>query len=370
MQIKKDVDDLKARLKIPKLDAASFTRSLINPYINPYLQKAETYKDLALKYMPPKFKNKSGNEDELVQPTPRVEGVSYEFGRPNSYPLFWAKKISISSQAGASPDSGNISGQLLNVTTHQRLTGHPTELKLSGDLPSLGVMKFSSLASFSNVGPEPVVKANVNVEQYQLNDLSFLSTPEASLGIKKALGSFQVNTTLNGFKNLEFRIDNSFSNPEYLIDSNNAEMKKILDEVFAGIPQITIEASGAGAIPKLPLFIKSNLGDELAKGFQKQINARVEELKKQIQAYVDSQVGQAKAQAEAELAKIKNQVNGEIKKIQDQANSEKQKAEAKVNQVKKDSEEQAKKSVENEAKKLLGDDAQKKIDDLKKKMGW
>ncbi|HWU43134.1 MAG TPA: TIGR03545 family protein, partial [Bdellovibrio sp.] len=91
-QVKIDIKSLEQHFKIPQLDAKALTMVVFSRYLEPYKAKFFRYKALAEKYLPPKYLKKgvpkSKEEEVAIQPHPREKGITYEFGRLNSYPLF------------------------------------------------------------------------------------------------------------------------------------------------------------------------------------------------------------------------------------------------------------------------------------------
>ena len=79
-QIRKDTETFKSHLKIPKIDAAGFTKSLFLGYLTPYTEKLDRYKLMAQKYIPPKYSRmldgktntKKEKHDDEIQPHPRA----------------------------------------------------------------------------------------------------------------------------------------------------------------------------------------------------------------------------------------------------------------------------------------------------------
>lgn len=363
-QIKKDIKDLEAHFRIPKIDAKSLSRAIFMKYLSPYLNKANHYKQLAEKYVPPKFmKKKNGEavEDDSIQPHPREKGISYEFSRPNSYPMFWIKRTAISSQAGASKYAGNIAGEILDITSNQKLTGKPTVLNIKGDFPAMEVSGFNAQATLDNRKTESEIKFLMNVGSYALNGKELVSSPDVGIAFKKAYGNLKLNGSLIALKNFSMNLDNQFSKIDYDISAKNEVADQILKAVFAGIPVVTLDAKLSGNLPSIDSDVNSNLGGELQKGFEKQIQAKIDEAHKKIQAYIDTQIGTQKAQVDAEMNKLKNTANQEIQKVQSQLDGQKKQAESKVDQAKKDASRQGQKKLEEEGKKVL--------DDLKSKFG-
>lgn len=361
-QVKTDVKSLEQHFRIPKLDAKAMTMAIFNRYLGPYKAKFYRYKSMADKYLPPNLLKKDKKEEEVVlQPHPREDGISYEFGRPNSYPLFWIKRTAVSSQAGLTPEAGNIKGEILNITSNQRLIGKPTVANISGDFPAQEILGFLTHISLDNTQEESKVDYQFKVGSYKISGKELVQSPEAQIAFNTATGSLAVNGTIVGLKNITVAMDNKFTKIDYLVSAKNEIADQILKTVFAGIPVVTLTVDGQGVIPNIPLSINSNLGPELQKGFEKQIQAKIDEARKKIQAMVDEEIGKQKNQIEAQLKQLQGQFDKEVKRAQAQLDDQKKQAETRM--------EQAKKDAENQAKKQLEKEGQKKIDELKKKFG-
>lgn len=373
-QIKKDVAALEARFRLPKLDAKAISRSLFKQYMDPYLAKLNRFRSVVQKYAPPNVVKKGSKEpDVAMQPRPRTKGVSYEFGRPNSYPLFWAKKISVSSKAGAEPGAGDIAGLITDLTTHQVLIGRPTVAKFTGNFPNDGIQDILAQLSLDNTKEASVVAFDFNVGAYPVSGREVVSSPDVKLAFANAVGSLQSKGTLVGLKELDFKLANRIQQVKYDVTAANETVQEILRGVFDGIPTVTVDADVAGTLPEMAVEVQSNLGHEIQKGFEAQLKRKVEEAKAKIQAYVNEQIGAEKAKIDAEIAKLKNQGEAEVKKVQAQLEAQKTQAQAKVDQAKKDFENQtqaALKKEEEKAKAGVQKEAEKAAEDLKKKLGW
>lgn len=362
-QIKTDIKTLEQHFRIPKLDAKALTMALFNKYLQPYKAKFYRYKAMADKYLPPNLlkKNREKEEDVVVQPHPREKGISYEFGRPNAYPLFWVKRTGISSQAGASPEAGNIKGEILNITSNQKTIGKPTTLNVAGDFPAQDITGLELQVVLDNRKPESMIDFNAKVASYAIAGKNLIESTEVEIAFEKANGRFDLKGQLAGLKKLNLTMENNFSNINYKVSAKNEIADQILKSVFGGIPLVTLSVDAQGVIPSIPLAINSNLGSELQKGFEKQIQAKIDEARKKIQALIDQEIGKQKAAVEAQLNQLKGQFDQEIKKAQAQIDSQKKQAESRV--------EAAKKDFENQGKKQLEKEGQKALDELKKKFG-
>ncbi|WP_413580559.1 TIGR03545 family protein [Bdellovibrio sp. HCB288] len=362
-QIKVDIKSLEQHFRIPQVDAKALTMAVFNRYLEPYKAKFFRYKSLAEKYLPPKFTKKGANKEEevAIQPHPREEGISYEFGRPNSYPMFWAKRTAISSQAGLTPNSGNIKGEILDITSNQRLIGRPTIATVAGDFPAMEILGFLLRLSLDNRQDDSVIDYQFKVSSYAITGKDLVQSPDVKIAFNKANGELGIQGKLVGMKNLSVDFDNKFTKIDYNVSSTNNIADEILKAVFAGIPVVTLTANGQGDLPNVPLSINSNLGPELSKGFEKQIQAKVDEARKKIEAYVEQEIGKQKAEVEAQINQFKGQFEKEVKKAQEQLDSQKKQAESRIDTAKKDAENQGRKQLEKEG--------QKAVDELKKRFG-
>ena len=364
-QVQVDVKSIEQHFRIPQLDAKALTMAVFSRYLAPYKAKFIRYKALAEKYLPPKYLKKDGEKKEdsvAIQPHPREKGITYEFGRPNSYPMFWVKHAAISSQAGLTPNSGNVKGEILDITSNQVLVGRPTVATMAGDFPAMEIFGFLLKLSLDNRPEEPVIQYQFKVDSYVIEGKDLVNTPDVHIAFNKATGAMNLQGGLVGFKNLNVSLDNKFSKIDYNVSSKNEIADQILKSVFAGIPVVTLTADGQGSLPNVPLNINSNLGPELQKGFQKQIQTKVDEAHKKIQAYVDQEIGKQKAQVEAQMNQLKSQFDKEVQKSQGQLDNQKKQIESKADTAKKD--------VENQGRKKLETEGKKAIDDLKKQFGF
>ncbi|MEK2646354.1 TIGR03545 family protein [Bdellovibrio sp. BCCA] len=362
-QVKTDIKSLEQHFRIPKLDAKAMTMAVFNRYLAPYKAKFYRYKAMADKYLPPNLLKKDKKDEEVViQPHPREKGISYEFGRLNSYPLFWIKRTAVSSQAGLTPEAGNIKGEILDITSNQRLIGKPTVATLAGDFPGMQIFGFLVRLSLDNTKSESIIDYKLKVDSYSITGKELVQSPDVQIAFNKANGTIGVEGKVVGLKKITVGMDNKFTKIDYAVSSKNEIADQILKAVFAGIPVVTLTVDGQGEFPNVPLNVNSNLGPELQKGFEKQIQAKIDEARKKIQAMVDEEIGKQKAQVEAQLNQLRGQFDKEVKKAQAQLDDQKKQAESKV--------EQAKKDAENQGKKALEKEGQKAVDELKKKLGF
>lgn len=354
-QVNQDIKDLENRIKIPKLDAGSMATAMFMSYLAPYKAQLFKYKKLADKYMPPNLKKKGTNEpDESIQPRPRANGVSYEFGRPRSYPVLWIKKTRISSKAGSSPYSGNIEGEIRNISTNQLLTNEPIKLEIKGDFPSASLNGLHILAGFDNRKSDNLIDLNFKIASYPVTGpKELIQSKDVNLTLKEARGRLNLNTQIHSLKNYELLIENNLTSAKFEVMAPQKIVKHIFDNALGALPEVSITAKAKSEFPNFPLKIDSNLGRELGKAFEAELKAQIEIAKKALQEKVTAEIGKNKAALQKQVDEIKNKIQGEIDKLKKQAEAQKKQAEAQIKSSQKSSEKKAKEQLGKDAEKAL-----------------
>ena len=369
VQVKKDIDSLKSRFKIPKIDAASFTKSLFLSYLAPIMNKLDHFKSLAEKYLPPKYANKisgkkdtSANEPETIQPHPRADGTTYEFPITNGFPLFWIKKISLSSTSNANADYGDFTGLIENITSNQRQINKLTTLNINGSFKKMNVSGIKINAELNNLKDQPEVNFIFNIAAFQMLNLELLKSTDSEISIPQTTASFSSSGKTIGFKNYDLKMKTNFSEVAFKTNASDKTVAAVLAETLKVINQFNVEASATGELSNLNLDIRSSLGTDLQRSFENLLKNKITEANQKLQLAVNAELDKLKSQLTGQTDAIKNQANGEVAKVQKQVDDQKKQVDEKVNSAKKD--------FEKQAQKKLQDAGQKAVEDLKKKLGF
>lgn len=366
-QIKNDTEKLKSHLKIPKIDAASFAKTLFMSYLTPLTKKLDTYKALAEKYLPPKYAKmvagKKGEPeiDNSIQPHPRTDGTSYEFPLKNGYPLFWIQKISLSSKSNNQADYGDFSGLISHITSNQQQIGHPTTAKIDGNFNKLNIKGIQLNALLNNMSKDSLIEFEFGINSYPISDLQLLQSKSGSISIPATDSQLSASGKITGFKNFDIKLNNTFNNVKFLISSEDKTIDEILKSSLGSISKFDLQASAKGELQDLSIDIRSSLAGDLEKSFQSLLQNKINEANAQLQKAISGEIDKLKSQLTSQVDSLKNQTQAELKKIQGQIDEQKSQAEAKIAQAKKDAEDQAKKKIQQ--------DGQKQLDDIKKKLG-
>jgi uncharacterized protein (TIGR03545 family) len=353
--VKQDIKDLEARLKLPKLDVATLSRTLFGPLFLDKVKKAEFYMDKARSYMPPKKTAEEKAEYAAPKPHEREKGRNYKFGRPHAYPLFWMKHASISSKANPKAElAGDLVGTLRDVTDDPPTLGRPTIASFKGDFPTQKIFGVAGDLTIDHTTTNPVESLKLKVGRFPVTGQTLVDSDEVKMGFENADGGTTLEAVLRG-KELKIDTHSEFSGIKYLVEAKQQIVGEILRGAVADVPKVTLNASASGSWTDLRFDIDSNLGHELAKAFEKQLQLKINEARAKVQALIDERIGQEKAKLQAEFNKVQDQVNKIVQEKQGELDKAK-------NQI-----EQEKNKAINDQKSKLQNEGQKAIDELKKK---
>jgi uncharacterized protein (TIGR03545 family) len=364
--VRSDIKALETRFRIPSINTKELTRAIFNKYLGKYMSKINRYRALAEKYVPPKYlkkgKEKADPEDVSIQPHPREKGISYEFGRKNSYPLIWIKKAAISSEAGMSAKAGNIRGEILDITTHQALVGRPTVASLQGDFPADQIKDVLLKMTLDNTKEDSLITYQLGVGSYPINGSELVNSSDVQIALASGTGKLNIDGSLKALREFKMNLNNQFTSANFNVTAKDKNISDILKGTFASLPSVYLSGTASGYLPSISFDVSSNIGTELEKGLRKQVEAKIAEARKQIDDYVNKEIGKNREEIDKQIKQLRSQFDNEVKKAQGQLDAQKKQVEGKADQAKKDAENQAKKQVEQQG--------QKAVDDLKKKFGF
>jgi uncharacterized protein (TIGR03545 family) len=282
--VNEDISALKNRFSVPQLDFKDMAMHLFANEFAEYISKVRKYQAVAEQYLPEKKK-----EEELIIPRNRSEGKSYHFPITTGYPLFWLKRAAISSKGTSESYSGQVSGDLTNVTTSPQLIGKPVVLDVRGDFPGVKIsgLKAVIVADFTrNIGRQ---SALIQINSFQVPEKIFINNEKLKFGFMNAVGSSTITATLED-KSFQMNWNSTLHKPKFLVDTSNKIAKEILTNVVNNIPVIHINGKASGLFTHFGMSIDSNLGNELQEGFTREIGAKLTEAKNKIDHFVDEKI--------------------------------------------------------------------------------
>lgn len=293
--VNEDINSLKNRFSIPQLDLKDMAMHLFAGQFAEYIVKARKYQALAKQYIP----EKKEKEEEVI-PKKRSEGKNYDFPITTGYPLFWLKRAALSSTGTAETYSGNVSGELTNVTTSPKQIKKPIVLDMRGDFPGVKVMGVQAkiTADFTQaVGKQ---SALIQVKSFAAPEKMFVENDKLRFGFTEATGTSTITAQLIE-NNISMDWIAALNQPKFEVASKNKVATEMLTNIVNNIPTINIKGDVKGTFTKFDMNISSNLGDEIGTGFKRELSAKLTQAQDKIQALVDEKINKPKQQLMSQL---------------------------------------------------------------------
>jgi uncharacterized protein (TIGR03545 family) len=293
--VKEDVASLKDRFAIPKIDFQDMAMHLFANEFGEYIAKARKYQALAKQYIPEKKEEK-----DVVLPPKRSEGKNYTFPITTGYPLFWLKRAAISSSGTKESYSGNVSGELTNVTNAPKQIMKPLMLDMRGDFPASQIMGVKAVFTLDHTREVGKQSALIQVNSFSVPERMFVNDKKMKFGFLKATGSSTISASLEG-ENVNMTWNSALTHPEFVVETSSKLAKEMLTNVLNKIPLINLNGSATGTFSNLDMRISSNLGDELGSGIKAEVGAKLTEAQDKITALVDEKINKPKEELLAQL---------------------------------------------------------------------
>ncbi len=356
--VQSDIKDLEGKLKIPKLDTDSIAKVLFGPAMLSKLKSAQFYMNKARQYIPPKKTAAAIAEEESkkLKPEQRAKGKNYAFGRPHSYPLFWLQKAALSSKASDSEFSGNMKGELKNLTNDQDLAGSPTTLSFQGDFPKQELFGVHGLLTIDHRGNDPIESLDLGIDTIKIANKDLLKSNDVQIGFKSAEATSKFKIELKG-EGVLLSSRTDFQKIDYNVSAKQAILDDLLKKAFHDIPKVGVQANASGPWSALKFSIDTNIAHDLQAAFQKQIQNKIGEAQAQLKALIEGKIGGERAKLMSQFTSQQNQIKGELGAKQ--AEIEKAKTQVTDGQNK----------AGNSQKKAVEDLGKQKLNDLKKQFG-
>lgn len=300
--IDEDISSLKNRFSVPQMDFKDLATTLFASQFAGYMVKARKYQAMAEQYLPEKKK-----EEEII-PRKRSEGKNYEFPITSGHPLFWLKRAAISSKGTADSYSGQVSGELTNVTTSPKLVNKPVVLDLKGDFPASKIYGVSTLVTADFTQDVPSQSVMMQVKSFPVPEKIFVQNDKIKFGFLKADGSSTFSAQLQDNR-FQMNWISTLNKPQFTVETSNKLAREMLSNIVNNIPAINIDGSVSGTFRDFDMNINSNLGTELSEGFRLEIGAKITEAQNKIKALVDEKINGPKAELMASLGENNNNLS-------------------------------------------------------------
>lgn len=279
--VRADVRGLQARMKLPSLDAGTLSRALFGMDVLGKLQQARGYMEQARQYMPAK-----GEQQAKPAPKRIHKGRDYAFGHPKGYPAFWLRRALVTSRL---PDGSGLSGEIRDAATDQALVGRPLVATLKGDFPQQGVAGIKAELVIDHTTREPVERMELAVARYAVAGRSLVDSPSVTLGFAQAAAAAGFTAELRGDQ-VDLQLGTRFSEVSFETTAQSPVVREMMAASLAGLDKVGMDARVRGNWGDLDLQLSTDLGDALARGMKRYLQAQMDAARKRIEAMVNQRI--------------------------------------------------------------------------------
>ena len=311
---KKDLETLQNRLKIPSIDKDSITRSLLSKLLGDKLTKATRFIDQAKAYLPDRSEKAESGKPEFV-PHPRGSGRTYKFPVTTGYPLVWLKKAELSSKSSPEGFTADFAGKVMNITTDPNLIKLPASVDISGDAPKQEIKDIKLKLVLDYRDDKGNADLDLKVGSHPLPEQVFTSGGDVEFALLPSQASLKATAQFTGSE-LRARIEESIREPQFKTGAKSEIVAEALQSAVKRIKQLDMKIDLVGSFTHQKIGLDSNLGSELASGFQTHLKGKVDQARTKLKSFVDGRVAAEKSRLTGEYSKAQSSIN-DLLKIKD-----------------------------------------------------
>ncbi len=300
-EFRKDMNDLKQQIKgleaLPEEDLnrlrdkyslsseglSNFSRMLFGGKIGELVSMAASWYEKGKPVIDQAISD--GGEGE---PKPeRGKGVDVRFREFRPMPGLLIEKARIS----LALSSGDMKGEIRNITDNQGIVGSPTTFSFLGDnLKEIG--KISIKGALNRLDPsKPTEHVSLDVDSYRMRDVELSKGKEFPVTMKKGAADFRI-TAEHDLKGFNAALDAGFKGVELAsgIGQDAGSVVKALASTLADVKAFNLKADVAGQPDDYDVKVRSNLDDVLKKALGDMVKRESRRLEIRLKAEIEKKV--------------------------------------------------------------------------------
>ncbi len=291
-----DIRRLKEKYALTSGGLSNISRTLFGNKISDWIEKGLYWYEKTQPYL--KTKGDQKGKVKVVKPL-RGRGLNVHYSINQPLPDFLIKTTQVSF---AVPD-GNFSGQVMNITAEQDVTGLPMTFDFSGErIKNLKSVKITG--SVNRVNPAQAKdQANFQVQGYEIRDQHLSKNPQFPITLKRSLVDFEVNTEL---QDQALNVTLSAQLQEVQISAGKPESKQIAKAFASALSDVkafTLNSTISGTFKDYKVNLSSDLDQILKKAVQRQAEAEADKFEAKLKTAIAKKL-------EGPLGDIKSKLEG------------------------------------------------------------
>lgn len=291
---KNDVQRLKTKYALSPQGLGNVSALFFGPKTSVWVTKGLTLYKKIQPYLTKDGEDTGKEEKEVAEEASpeRAKGVNVPYREEHPMPDFLIKHAALS----VTLDSGDMKGELANVTNEQAISGKPMTLTLQSE-------KMKGMEGFALKGVIDRVKKgqdkdslNITVKGYGLDTMSLAEKSPMGIRLSDATAHGAIDLTITN-KQLDGTMAASLSPVTVSTtgDGGNERLKKALGQSLANIKALNVNGKISGKLPGYTMDLSSDLDNILKNTVSDMVKTLADDFSKELQASIQEKVqGQAK----------------------------------------------------------------------------
>jgi uncharacterized protein (TIGR03545 family) len=286
-----------------------------------------------------------------IETPKRLKGQNIHFPVERAYPKFWIKNLLISggTDQANDPQYFYVQGQVLNISSDQRVTGMPLTVDLMATKG--GTTTLSLGASFDRRKELAVDNYKAKLTGLTIGELSFgrsdfmpskaiNAVADASISVVVPGNHFDSNTDIV-FKNLSLSFDRD----------PNSLVERIVHDVLASIKGFHVNLRMWRDDDKFDVAFTTDLDDQLASRTKQVIGDEVAKIQNDLRNKLNAKIAEKRLEVEKLFTEKKETVTKRLKDYENQMNDKLTMVEAKKKEIENRIDQEKKKQTDDVTKK-------------------
>lgn len=305
------------------------------------------------------LKTMDSKEDDEKQQILRYKGINIKFKEQNPLPDLLIKSTRVSLEL----ESGNLNGEVKDITSDQQILGRPTSFQFQNDNLQKG-RQIKISGNFNHTKPgNSIDTTELILSNYEVSN--FVVSKNKSFPL--ALSSAVMNMTLNGELKqgvLDANMSSYFKSADFDLpwDEKPGKLVKTIGESLQGVNAFEVKADLKGTLKDNDIDISSDLDDVIKNALGKQFKQKAQEFEKQLKDKVEQKTKEQIAKLESRLDTF-NSAQQDLQLKKNNAEEKINTVDAKIDALIKEKENEL-----NKKSQAAKDKSEKKLDERKDKL--
>lgn len=294
--VQADIRRAKSKIGLPDLSPAGMAEMLFGRAVVDRILSSLYWVGLARQMMPYVEKAEQVAKAGKVERPPRGHGQDIVFPVRNRWPKWLIRRIFVSA-ASSTADTARAwraSGEVTGLTSHPPVYGKPAAFNIKADMP--GGKSFAIKGSLDHTQAVPVDEFTLTARGLDLGEVALVNAPYFPNGLRLGRLDAELRFRLVD-DDLDLELNIVAPRPLFQFaetQGGDPRVARFVQEVFAGLVRLQLEAGVRGAVSSLNLFVRSNVDEVLSDRIRSLVGAQVQAAQREIERRLRARADQEK----------------------------------------------------------------------------